>query len=314
MDAYIILDIGGTYTRCAVYSEKNELSPISINKIRTYEENQGAIERIVSVISEMWPSNYSVRGISMAAPGSIDVNKGIVIFAPNIPGWTNINLREIISGHFGVDVYVNNDARLAAIGEWRRGAGVGHQNILYFTISTGVGGGVIHDGHLIEGSIGIATELGHVTIDENGPICGCGHHGHLEAFSSGTAIANFYHESQNTENKAFPANGNTISAKEIAELARQGDVLALSAYDRAGYFLGIGVANYLHIFNPTCVIFGGGVSLSADLFLEPFRKSLESHVLSDNYVNKLVISTASLRDNAGLIGALEYLKEKKASK
>jgi glucokinase len=305
MNAYIILDIGGTFTRCAVFTDKSGLEPVAVNKNHTVEEDESAVERIISVIREMWPSDCTVKGISIAAPGSIDVNSGTVILAPNIHGWSNIPLREIISRHFNVDILVNNDARLAAIGEWRRGAGIGHENLLYFTISTGVGGGVIYHGQLLEGDFGIATELGHITIDENGPMCGCGHRGHIEAFSSGTAIRNYYLEQTAGTNER-----SGITARVISEYARQGKTLAVSAFERAGYYLGIGVANYLHIFNPSCVIFGGGVSLSADLFMDAFRKSLESHVISDNYIKNLTITLASLGDNAGLIGALEYLKEK----
>jgi len=305
MNSYIILDIGGTFTRCAIFTDESELEPIKINKIRTVEGNQTASERITSIIQEMWPANSNVKGISIAAPGSIDVNAGSVILAPNIPGWSNIQLREIVSQHFDVNIYINNDARLAAIGEWRRGAGIGHENLLYFTISTGVGGGVISHGQILEGSTGIATELGHITIDESGPMCGCGHRGHLEAFSSGTAIRNYY-----LENVAGNVKDSNISARVISEYARQGNKLAISTFERAGYYLGIGVANYLHIFNPSCVILGGGVSQSADLFMDSLWNSLKSHILSNNYISNLTIKTASLGDRAGLIGALEYLKEK----
>jgi len=305
MDAYMILDIGGTFTRCAVFTDKSGLEPVAIKKIHTIDNDETAVDRIISVIREMWPSDSTVKGLSIAAPGSIDVNSGSVILAPNIPGWSNIPLRKIISRHFSVDIFVNNDARLAAIGEWRRGAGIGHENLLYFTISTGVGGGVIYHGQILEGNIGIATELGHITIDENGPICGCGHRGHIEAFSSGTAIQKYY-----LEQMAGTGTRSEITARVISEYARQGEALAISAFERAGHYLGIGIANYLHIFNPTCIILGGGVSLSADLFMDSFRKSLKSHVLSENYIMNLTITTASLGDNAGLIGALEYLKAK----
>ena len=305
MDAYMILDIGGTFTRCAVFTEESGLDPAAINKIHTVENDESAQERIISIIHDMWPSDCDVRGISLAVPGSVDVNNGSVILAPNVPGWSNIPLREIISRHFIVDIVINNDARMAAFGEWRRGAGIGHNNLLYFTISTGVGGGVIYHGKILEGNIGIATELGHVTIDVNGPMCGCGHRGHLEAFTSGIAIRNYYLEQMGETDKR-----SEISARVISEYARQGETLAISAFNRAGHYLGIGIANYLHIFNPTCVILGGGVSLSADLFMNALENSLKSQILSENYIKDLTITTASLGDNAGLIGALEYLKEK----
>ncbi len=188
--SFITLDIGGTNTRCALYPE-NSITPLNQKKICTYVEGQATIDRLVKVIDEIWPDDNSVKGICAAAPGSVDINEGIVILAPNIPGWKNLELRKTLSAKFKVPVFVNNDARMAAIGEWKHGAGVGHDNLMYFTISTGLGNGTIVHGRLLEGAIGIATESGHITLDDKGPLCGCGKSGHLEAYSSGTGIENF---------------------------------------------------------------------------------------------------------------------------
>jgi glucokinase len=311
MHSYITLDIGGTNTRCALYSDIS-ITPQNQIKINTHKDGQATIDRLIKVIADIWPGDNSVRGICAAAPGSIDVNQGIVILAPNIPGWKNLELRKILSEKFKVPVFINNDARMAAIGEWKYGSGIGHDNLMYFTISTGLGNGTIIQGRLLEGAIGIATESGHITLDDDGPICGCGKKGHLEAYSSGTGIENFVREElirgaiSSLPSTPYP------SALQIADAARNGDPLAIAAFDRAGYYLGIGIANYLHIFNPSCIIFGGGVSQSGDLLMIPFRKSLESHALNINYLKQLEIKNASLGDNVGLIGALEYLKDKLA--
>ncbi|MDP2966140.1 MAG: ROK family protein [Pelolinea sp.] len=309
MHSYITLDIGGTNTRCALYSE-NSITPLNQIRINTSNEGQATIDRLINVIDDIWPDDNSVRGICAAAPGSIDVNQGIVILAPNIPGWKNLELRKILSARFKVPVFVNNDARMAAIGEWKHGAGIGHNNLMYFTISTGLGNGTIIQGRLLEGAIGIATESGHITLDDEGPLCACGKKGHLEAYSSGTGIENFVREELKKGAKSKLPTTPYPNARQIAEAARNGDSLAIAAFERAGYYLGIGIANYLHVFNPSCVIFGGGVSQSGDLLMVPFRKSLESHVLNSNYLKQLEIKIASLGDNVGLIGALEYLKDK----
>lgn len=307
MDAYITLDIGGTNTRCAVYTN-DETNAVRYEKIATHAEGQTPVERIVSLVGKNWPEELRVKGISAAAPGSVNINSGTVILAPNITGWENIELRNILTDVFKVEVYVNNDARLAALGEWKRGAGRGHENLLYFTISTGIGGGVIIQNKLLEGNEGIATELGHISLVDNGPLCGCGNHGHLEALASGTGIENFVKEK--ISNGTTTILNRESSAKEISKAAMEGDKLAISAFERAGYYLGKGIANYLHIFNPSCVIFGGGVTQSGDLLLHPFRKSLEEHILNINYLHNLEIKIAELGDDAGLIGALEYLKSK----
>ena len=303
------MDIGGTNTRCALYSE-NSITPLNQIKINTSNEGQAIINRLINVIDDIWPDDNSVRGICAAAPGSIDVNQGIVILAPNIPGWKNLELRKILSARFKVPVFVNNDARMGAIGEWKHGAGIGHNNLMYFTISTGLGNGTIIQGRLLEGATGIATESGHITLDDEGPLCACGKKGHLEAYSSGTGIENFVREELKKGAKSKLPITPYPNARQIAEAARNGDPLAIDAFERAGYYLGIGIANYLHIFNPSCVVFGGGVSQSGDLLMIPFRKSLESHVLNSNYLKHLEIKIASLGDNVGLIGALEYLKDK----
>ncbi len=309
MHAYITLDIGGTNSRCSLFTENN-ISPIKQEKISTYIDGQETIDRLVRLIEDIWPENYSVRGICAAAPGSIDINNGVVILAPNIPGWKNLDIRKILSDKFNVPIYINNDARMAAIGEWKHGAGIGHDNLMYFTISTGIGNGTIVHGRVLEGAIGIATESGHISLNDDGPLCACGKKGHLEAYSSGTGIENFVMDELSKGVGSSLNISSSPNAHDIAEAAKNGDVLSLAAFERAGYYLGIGIANFLHVFNPSCVIFGGGVSQSGDLLLTPFRKSLESHVLNPIYLNQLEIKIATLGDNAGLIGALEYLKNK----
>jgi len=307
MDAIITLDIGGTNIRCALFhTEKDE--PVSIDKISTATENESAIERIIHVIEKNWPKDRKVLGIAAAAPGSIDVNENKVILAPNIAGWRDLEFGNNLQKHFNTKILVNNDARMAAVGEWKRGAGRGHNDILYFTVSTGLGGGVITGGKVLQGSLGIATELGHIVLDDNGPLCGCGKRGHLEAFSSGTGIHNYVKQMIQEGQKTLIQSQNPTT-KEIADAARQGDPLAKTAFERAGYYLGIGVSNYLHIFNPSCVIFGGGVTQSWNLIEGSFRDSLEKHVMNTNYLKNLKIALAELGDNAGLIGSYEYMKQ-----
>lgn len=312
MDTIIAVDIGGTSIRCALYPH-NSNSHITIKKIRT-QGNQGKpekpIDRLISCIEDIWPDQGRVLGICAAAPGSVAVKEGMVILAPNIPGWKNIPLGKILENHFSVKTFINNDARLAAYGEWKKGSGIGHTNLLYFTISTGIGGGIIVDGKLLQGEIGIATEVGHMTLFDEGPLCGCGHPGHLEAFSSGTAIQNFVRDEiiEGKNSRGFYMN-RIPNSEEIAEAALAGDPLAKEAFNRAGYYLGIGIANYLHIFNPSCIIFGGGVTQSGSLIFEPFSASLEKHVLNKQYLENLTITTAKLGDNAGLIGCIEYLRD-----
>ena len=312
MDTLIAVDIGGTNIRCALFPLRGN-SHITIKKIRTLSsrgKTEKPIDRLISCIEEIWPKQGRVLGICAAAPGSVAVNDGVVLLAPNIPGWKNIPLGKTLENHFSVKTLINNDARLATYGEWKKGSGIGHSNLLYYTLSTGIGGGIIVNGRLLQGEIGIATEVGHITIYADGPLCSCGQPGHMEAFSSGTAIEKYVHDKiSEGKSNAEVFNNEVPSSAEIAKAALAGNPLSKEAFDRAGYYLGIGVANYLHIFNPSCIIFGGGVSRSGNLIFDPFYASLKKHVLNKRYLENLTITTAKLGDNAGLIGCVEYLRD-----
>jgi glucokinase len=193
---------------------------------------------------------------------------------------------------------------MAGLGEWQYGAGTGHNDLVYLTISTGIGGGVISSGHLLQGFHGMGAELGHMIVDPNGPLCSCGHRGHIEAFSAGRGIARYVCEQIDAGQKSSLQSQPDLSAKQVAQAALEGDALAISAFERAGFYLGIAVANYLAIFDPSILIFGGGVSQAGDLLLKPFRESLKDHVFHPHYLDDLIITKAALGDDAGLLGAL----------
>ncbi len=307
MDLYIAVDIGGTRLRAALYPALG-IAPLRQKRISTRGEG-GAVARLLNLIAEIWPAEGRVTGIGIAAPGPIDPRKGVIYSAPNIQGWENLALSQIVRERFGVPVLLGNDANLAGLGEWHFGAGQGHTDLLYLTISTGIGGGVISGGRLLLGAYGLAAELGHVTVEPNGSMCGCGHPGHLEAYSSGTAIARFVAaELARGAPSTLPVQPPPTTL-EISAAALQGDPLALAAFERAGRYLGIGLANYLHIFNPSIVIFGGGASRSGELLFAPMRAELEKQVISPVYLRNLEIVTAQLGDDAGLLGALALIRD-----
>ena len=257
----------------------------------------------------MWPEEEEILSIGVAAPGPLDPFTGVVLEAPNIPGWNHLPLRQELEERFDVPVVLGNDANLAALGEWRFGAGQGHSNLIYLTVSTGIGGGVICDDHLLIGQRGLAAELGHVTVVSDGPKCGCGQRGHLEAVAAGPAISGWVKEQLANGLESSLSEFDTITTKQVAEAARAGDRLAQAAFRRAGTFIGHAVADFLHIFNPSIIIFGGGVSLSGDLLLDPVREAIPERVLSEHYLDNLTIVTAQLGDDAGLMGALALARE-----
>ncbi len=303
MGTIIAVDIGGTHLRAALY-EPDNTQPIVHERVETHADQPGVYERMQSLIASIWPKDREVMAIGIASPGPLDPYTGYVLKTPNIPEWQNFPVAPKLSEHFHVPVFLDNDAHLAALGEWKFGAGRGHRNLLYLTISTGVGGGVIANGHLLHGFHGLATELGHTTIDPDGPPCSCGFPGHLESFSSGPAIVKYVlHELQAGANSSLRADQN-LNARVIADAAVHGDALAVSAYRRAGEYLGIGVTNFLISFDPSIVIFGGGVSQVGPLLFDPFQVSLKKRVFHPRYLEDLQIRMAALGDDAGLLGAL----------
>jgi glucokinase len=312
MSTFVAVDIGGTHIRAAAYASDNT-TPLTHNRTRSHAKEPGTFDRLVKAIESVWPKDRTVTAIGMASPGPLDPNTGTVLATPNIPEWQEFPLTDKLSQQFNVPAYLDNDANLAALGEWKFGAGRGHHNLLYLTISTGIGGGVIIDDRLLHGHHGLAAELGHVTVLAGGPVCPCGFKGHLEALAAGPAIVKYVRDELEAGTKSELRSDGNLNAYDVAQAARNGDVLAKSAYARAGEYLGIGVASFLHTFDPSIVIFGGGVSQSGPLLFDPFEMSLQKHVFNPRYLDNLVITTAALGDDAGLLGALALAQIKQSN-
>ena len=302
MNYHIAVDIGGTQIRSACYRTDSNV-PVVLIKINTQGENL-PLDRMCQLVARIWPEEGTVTAISIAAPGPIDPYEGIVLYAPNIPGWVDIHLKDQVENCFNVPVIVGNDANFAAIGEWQFGAARGHHHLIYLTISTGIGGGVIIEDKLLLGQRGLAGEMGHITIMPDGPLCGCGKPGHLEAISSGTAIAKWVEGELVKGIPSILSQDMPVTARKVSQAALAGDALSKEAFNRAGYYLGMALANFLHLFNPTIIILGGGVSKSGDLLFTPVRQAMEQFVIDRNYLDNLTLTQAELGDEAGLMGAL----------
>jgi len=238
---------------------------------------------------------------------------GVVTQSPNLPGWRNTPLADIIRKNFAAKVYIIHDANASALGELYFGAGKGARNMVYMTVSTGVGGGIIIDGKEYEGASGAAGEVGHMTIDVNGPKCNCGNTGCLEMLASGTAMAreairrlNAGEESSLT--KMVRGKIDAISALEIGTAAAQGDQLAIGVIKQAATCLGIGMVNLVNIFNPEMIVVGGGVSNLGEMLLGPARELVKQRAfpISSGAVK---IVRAQLGEDSGVIGAAVKAKQ-----
>jgi len=310
MSLTIAVDLGGTHIRVASYNSES-ITPVAHFRTRTNAHEPGVFDRLAQAIEHVWSDDVTSMGV--ASPGPLDPYTGTILATPNIKEWRNFPLAQKLSERFNVPVHLDNDANMAGFGEWTFGAGKGHHNLIYLTISTGVGGGVICNDALLQGFHGLATELGHMIIDPNGPPCGCGKNGHVESFSSGPAIARYATEQIQAGSSSSLRSQGGLTAKLIADAASAGDSLAISAFERAGHYLGIAVANYLAIFDPSIVIFGGGVSQVGDLLFKPFEKSLHEHTFHPHYLDNLVITKAALGDDVGLLGALAWARFKRSN-
>ncbi|MFM8369215.1 MAG: ROK family protein, partial [Chloroflexota bacterium] len=272
-------------------------------KIPTLASKPCGLDRLIQVIEDVWPKDGDVAAIGLGSPGPLDPHTGYLLAPPNNPEWHNFPLTPSVEKHFGVKTFLDNDANLAGLGEYRYGAGKGHHHVLYITVSTGIGAGVITDDRLLQGYHGLAAELGHCIVDPDGPPCSCGFNGHLESFSSGPAIVKYVFGELEAGTRSVLKRDANMTARDVAEAAQQGDELAIKAYQRSGTYLGIGVASFLHAFDPSIVIFGGGVSQVGRLLFDPFEESLKKRVFHPRYLEGLVITTAQLGDDAGLLGA-----------
>ena len=308
MTLTLAADIGGTHIRVAAY-EANSTTPVAHHRTKSFAQTPGVYDRLVEAIKQVWQDGQ-VSAIGIASPGPLDPHAGVILDTPNIPEWDNFPLVAKLTEQFGVPAYLDNDANMAGLAEWQYGAGKGHHDLVYLTISTGIGGGVISNDRLLQGHRGMGAELGHMLIDPSGPVCGCGHHGHIESFSSGPSIVRYFNEQLKAGQKSSLQPHPNLGTAQLAETALTGDTLAISAFNYAGHYLGIAVANLLAIFDPSILIFGGGVSQVGDLLFKPFEESLRKHVLHPRYMDDLVITKAALGDDVGLLGALALARMK----
>ena len=309
MVALIAVDIGGTSMRAAAYP-LHGIKPLSRNKISTENSQMSVFENLVVLIRSVWPDNADIAAISVAVPGPVDPKTGFLFDAPNIPGWNSFPLGDKLREVFPIPIIIGNDANLAAVGEWKYGAGVGHSDLIYLTISTGIGGGIISNNILLEGYNGLAAEFGHVTVQPDGPVCPCGKNGHLEALSSGSAIVDYVSQMLKSGRKSILKIENNFSAYDISLAAGNGDELSISAYEHAGFYLGQALASFIHIFNPSIIILGGGVINSGSLIFDPIIKKIKTDVIEPIYLRDLEIVPAKLVDDSGLVGALVVARQK----
>ncbi len=318
----LAIDLGGSKINIAIISGNGQV--IAEERCPTLA-NEGVlpvINRLFSAVDNLLSRKNmglsELDSISLAAAGAIDSAKGIIALSPNLPGWRDIPLRDIVQRKYPIDIFLVNDASAAALGEHYFGAGRGINNLILLTVGTGIGGGIIINGELYTGHCGGAGEIGHMTIDVNGPKCNCGNVGCLEMLASGTAIAReAIRRVSGGEKSALleMAGGriDAITAEKVGVAARDGDAVALDVILKAATYLGVGMVNLVNIFNPEMIIVGGGVARLGDLLLGPARRLVRERAFPISAESVRVVA-AELGNEAGVYGAAAFALAKRGAK
>jgi glucokinase-like ROK family protein len=246
-----------------------------------------------------------LAGIGVGVPGPVIAEEGYVMAPPIMPGWDRFPIRGTLEKQWKTAVTLNNDAELGALGEWAYGAGRGEKNLAFIKVGSGIGAGLIINQQIYGGTTGSAGEIGHLTVDENGPLCTCGNHGCLEAFAGGHAIATQARKLVSTGKRTLLSEKNidSLNAQDVAEAARRGDLPAQEIVKRSGTYIGIAIAGLINLINPSTVIIGGGVAQVGDLLTGPIRQAVRERSLRASE-HSVRITTAMLGRRSSLIGAL----------
>jgi glucokinase len=313
MKKYIGCDLGGTNLRAAIVDVENGsvLHQMSM-PTQARDGHEAVMKRMSGLFLQMieWAGmkKEDIGGIGIGVPGVLDLEKGETVFLPNLPGtWPHVPLAATITNLTGLPTVLLNDVRAMTNGEWRFGAGRGVDTLAVFSIGTGIGGGLMIDGQLHLGIGGTAAELGHMVIDFNGPRCGCGNYGCVEAYASGPAITAMglkaVTQGLTTKIADLCSNDlNLITPKLIAQAANEGDEIAKDIYERAGFYLGIAAGIICVAVSPRRIVLAGGVSQAGDLLLDPIRRTLRERV-SVMPIEQVEVVQSKLGNNAGVIGA-----------
>ncbi len=265
------------------------------------DDLDAAVSRLLTQLSA---ERTAIAAFGCSTPGVINVETGVIAMNHNV-GWVDVPFRELLRQRFGVPIAVEMDANAAALGECWKGAAQGLKSFAFVIVGTGVGAGIILNRQPLHGAHGVAGEIGHTVLIPNGPLCGCGKHGCLEALSSGLAIARKANAALLLGRATSLSQLNTpLSAKDVVNAARGGDTLAQEIIDEAGYYLGVGLANFITLFDPEAIVLGGGLGWGAyDLLHPALQRGLQPHLNYWSARETPILPSAVGNDLAGLLGA-----------
>ncbi len=309
MTLYASVDLGGTSTSAGLAGDDGKFVAMRDIPTESYRGPEDVLARIAAMLKDMSKDVGEPVAVGMGVPGMVDVSQGVTRFLPNMPThWPDVPAASILTKALGCPVYLLNDVRMATLGELKYGRGRDVDSMAFFALGTGVGGGIVIDGKLRLGPLGAAGELGHLTLLPDGPLCGCGNRGCLEALASGPALrgeAVRMMLSGHSPRLYEMVNGDVgkVTPKEIGAAARAGDTGAKEAIAHAAHWLGIAVVNTVITLHPQLVVLGGGIALLDDLLLDPVRKMIHDRVKMFP-TDSIRVERSSLDDLAGMYGGL----------
>jgi glucokinase len=313
MSLTIGIDVGGTKVLGGVVDESGKV--LTTARKDTPRQGGSALTQTIADVAKELLQQHSVASVGVSAAGFVSSDRKTMLATPNIADWNGVDLDHQLTALIGLPVVIENDANAAAWGEAKFGAGKNQDHMMMLTVGTGIGGGIVVNGALYRGAFGIAAEFGHMRVVPDGHICGCGARGCFEQYASGNALLRHAREAINASpevarNLLSRGDGTVagLTGQAITEAARDGDPVALAAFNTTGQWLGAGIASLAVLLDPACVVIGGGVIDAGEILLKPTRESLERNMPFAGKHPYPEIIAAQLGNEAGLVGVADLAR------
>jgi glucokinase len=313
MSLTIGIDVGGTKVLGGVVDEAGKV--LTTARKDTPRQGGSALTQTIADVAKELLEQHSVASVGVSAAGFVSSDRKTMLATPNIADWNGVDLDNQLTKLIGLPVVIENDANAAAWGEAKFGAGKNQDHMMMLTVGTGIGGGIVVNGALYRGAFGIAAEFGHMRVVPEGHICGCGARGCFEQYASGNALLRHAREAINASpeiarNLLSRGDGTVagLTGQAITDAAREGDPVALAAFNTTGQWLGAGIASLAVLLDSACVVIGGGVIDAGEILLKPTRESLERNMPFAGKHPYPQIIAAQLGNEAGLVGVADLAR------
>lgn len=312
---YLGIDLGGTNIKSGVVDDSGRVLSSVSRPTDVDEGPEAGIDHLAeagqNALKEAGLAWDAIAGVGLGSPGTMDLEAGLLLEPPNLRGWENLPIRDLLSRRLGKKVIFQNDGNAAAYGEYWIGAGQGVRSLVMFTLGTGIGGGIVIDGEILEGRHSHGAEYGHIIVEmDGGRVCSCGQKGHLEAYASATAMVKRAHEalaSDATASALREAAPNDLDSRLIAQSAAAGDAMAVHLMNETARYLAVGAVSMMHTIDPDLVLFGGGMTNAGDPLLEEIRRNIR-RLAFPIPAARTRIEFARLGGEAGFVGAAGWAR------